>query len=63
MYREIWIKNLPLVRALKMKRGWIFKHDSDPLSFSVGQLAQSVAVKYFFGIVDRLIQLLPLSLR
>ncbi|KAK3541616.1 hypothetical protein QTP86_033064 [Hemibagrus guttatus] len=31
MYREILSKNLlPSARALKMKRGWVFQHDSDP---------------------------------
>jgi len=31
MYREILSQNLlPSVRALKMKRGWIFQHDNDP---------------------------------
>jgi len=31
MYREILSQNLlPSVRALKMKRGWIFQHDYDP---------------------------------
>jgi len=31
MYREILNQNLlPSVRALKMKRGWIFQHDNDP---------------------------------
>jgi len=29
MYREI-LSHLPSVRALKMKRGWIFQHDNDP---------------------------------
>ncbi|KAK3546973.1 hypothetical protein QTP86_007443 [Hemibagrus guttatus] len=31
VYREILSKNLlPSVRALKMKRGWVFQHDNDP---------------------------------
>ena len=31
MYREILGDNLlPLVRALKMGRGWVFQHDNDP---------------------------------
>uniref|UniRef100_A0A8C6P5Q3 Transposase Tc1-like domain-containing protein n=1 Tax=Nothobranchius furzeri TaxID=105023 RepID=A0A8C6P5Q3_NOTFU len=31
MYREILSQNLlPSVRALKMKRGWVFQHDNDP---------------------------------
>ncbi|KAG1927953.1 hypothetical protein F2P79_023898 [Pimephales promelas] len=31
MYREILSQNLlPSVRALKIKRGWIFQHDNDP---------------------------------
>jgi len=31
MYCEILSQNLlPSVRALKMKRGWIFQHDNDP---------------------------------
>ena len=31
MYREILADNLlPSVRALKMGRGWVFQHDSDP---------------------------------
>jgi len=31
MYREILSQNLlPSVRALKIKCGWIFQHDSDP---------------------------------
>ena len=31
MYREIWGDNLlPSVRALKIGRGWVFQHDTDP---------------------------------
>ncbi len=31
MYRDILSENLlPLARALKMKRGWVFQHDNDP---------------------------------
>jgi len=31
MYRKILSQNLlPSVKALKMKRGWIFQHDNDP---------------------------------
>ncbi len=33
MYREILSENLlPSARALKMKRGWVFQHDNDPMS-------------------------------
>ena len=32
MYREILSENLlPSARALKMKRGWVFQHDNDPI--------------------------------
>ena len=30
MYREILANNLPSVRALKMRLGWVFQHDNDP---------------------------------
>ncbi len=35
MYREILANNLlPSVRALKMGRGWVFKHNNDPQTHS-----------------------------